>query len=60
MLVRNLVKKLQIEIESLEAIRVASKSYGIDIKTRLFELDNKLDHELMIANGRCNLLRTNR
>ena len=34
--------KLQ-QIESLEAIRIASKAYGIDIKTRLLELDNSLE-----------------
>jgi len=36
-------EKIKIEIESLDAIRVASKAYGIDIKTRLLELDNKLE-----------------
>ena len=40
---KELGEKIKIEIESLEAIRVASKSYGIDIKTRLLEIDNKLE-----------------
>jgi hypothetical protein len=40
---KELGEKIKLEIESLEAIRVASKSYGIDIKTRLLEIDNKLD-----------------
>ena len=31
---KELGEKIKLEIESLEAIRVASKSYGIDIKTR--------------------------
>jgi hypothetical protein len=40
---KELGEKIKLEIESLEAIRVASKSYGIDIKTRLLEIDNKLN-----------------
>jgi gas vesicle protein len=40
---KELGEKIKIEIESLDAIRVASKAYGIDIKTRLLELDNKLE-----------------
>ena len=36
-------EKIKSEIESLEAIRIASKAYGIDIKTRLLEIDNKLE-----------------
>lgn len=40
---KELGEKIKLEIESLEAIRLASKSYGIDIKTRLLEIDNKLD-----------------
>ena len=40
---KELGEKIKLEIESLEAIRVASKSYGIHIKTRLLEIDNKLD-----------------
>lgn len=36
-------EKIHSEIESLDAIRVASKAYGIDIKTRLLELHNKLE-----------------
>tara|TARA_B100000282_G_scaffold272103_1_gene227198 strand:+ start:236 stop:652 length:417 start_codon:yes stop_codon:yes gene_type:complete len=40
---KELGEKIKLEIESLESIRIASKSYGIDIKTRLLEIDNKLD-----------------
>ena len=40
---KELGEKIKAEIESLEAIRIASKSFGIDIKTRLLELDNTLD-----------------
>lgn len=40
---KELGEKIKSEIESLEAIRIASKSYGIDIKTRLLEIDNKLE-----------------
>ena len=40
---KELGEKIQLEIESLDAIRVAAKSYGIDIKTRLLELDDSLD-----------------
>ena len=40
---KELGDKITIEIESLEAIRVASKAFGIDIKTRLLELDDSLD-----------------
>jgi hypothetical protein len=40
---KNLGIKIQEEIESLEQIRIAAKSFGIDIKTRLLELDDKLD-----------------
>lgn len=40
---KELGDKIETEIESLEAIRVAAKSFGIDIKTRLLELDNTLD-----------------
>ena len=40
---KELGDKIKTEIESLDAIRVASKAYGIDIKTRLLEIDNKLD-----------------
>ena len=40
---KELGEKIKLEIESLEAIRVASKAYGIDIKTRLLEIDNKLE-----------------
>ena len=43
MLVKNLGEKIKLEIESLESIRIASKAYGIDIKTRLLEIDNKLE-----------------
>ena len=42
---KELGDKIETEIESLEAIRVAAKSFGIDIKTRLLELDNTLDSE---------------
>lgn len=35
--------KIETEIESLEAIRIAAKSFGIDIKARLLELDDTLD-----------------
>ena len=40
---KELGDKIETEIESLEAIRVAAKSYGIDIKARLLELDDTLD-----------------
>lgn len=40
---KELGEKIKFEIESLEAIRVASKAYGIDIKTRLLEIDDKLE-----------------
>jgi len=40
---KELGEKIKTEIESLESIRIASKSYGIDIKTRLLEIDNKLE-----------------
>ena len=40
---KELGDKITAEIESLEAIRIASKAYGIDIKTRLLELDNSLE-----------------
>ena len=40
---KELGDKITIEIESLEAIRVASKAFGIDIKTRLLELDDSLE-----------------
>tara|TARA_A200000113_G_scaffold147381_1_gene132687 strand:+ start:421 stop:837 length:417 start_codon:yes stop_codon:yes gene_type:complete len=39
---KELGDKIESEIESLEAIRVAAKSFGIDIKTRLLELDDTL------------------
>lgn len=40
---KNLGIKIQEEIDSLEQIRVAAKSFGINIKTRLLELDDTLD-----------------
>tara|TARA_B100000900_G_scaffold410798_1_gene429272 strand:+ start:463 stop:879 length:417 start_codon:yes stop_codon:yes gene_type:complete len=40
---KNLGEKIQEEIESLEQIRIAAKSFGIDIKTKLLELDDTLD-----------------
>jgi len=40
---KELGEKIQLEIESLDAIRIAAKSYGIDIKTRLLELDDSLE-----------------
>ena len=40
---KELGEKIQLEIESLDAIRTAAKSYGIDIKTRLLELDDSLE-----------------
>lgn len=40
---KELGDKIETEIESLEAIRVAAKSFGIDIKTRLLELDDTLN-----------------
>jgi hypothetical protein len=40
---KELGDKIETEIESLEAIRVAAKSFGIDIKARLLELDDTLD-----------------
>ena len=42
---KELGDKIETEIESLEAIRVAAKSFGIDIKARLLELDDTLDGE---------------
>jgi len=44
---KELGEKISSEIESLEAIRVASKAYGIDIKTRLLEIDDKLSQSDM-------------
>ena len=44
---KELGDKIKTEIESLEAIRVASKAYGIDIKTRLLEIDDKLESSEM-------------
>ena len=32
--------KIQEEIESLEQVRIAAKSFGVDIKTKILELDN--------------------
>jgi hypothetical protein len=40
---KELGEKIQLEIESLDAIRIAAKSYGIDIKTRLLELDDSAE-----------------
>jgi hypothetical protein len=40
---KELGDKIESEIESLDAIRIAAKSYGIDIKSRLLELDYSLD-----------------
>jgi hypothetical protein len=34
--------KIQEEIESLEQVRIAAKSFGVDIKTKILELDNDL------------------
>ena len=52
---KELGDKITIEIESLEAIRVASKAFCIDIKTRLLELDDSLDSsdfdDLFLENG---------
>jgi len=42
---KELGEKIQLEIESLDAIRIAAKSYGIDIKSRLLALDNTLADE---------------
>ena len=42
---KELGDKIETEIESLEAIRIAAKSFGIDIKARLLELDDTLDGE---------------
>ena len=42
---KELGEKIQLEIESLDAIRIAAKSYGIDIKSRLLALDNTLGDE---------------
>ena len=39
---KELGEKIQLEIESLDAIRIAAKSYGIDIKSRLLALDDTL------------------
>ena len=40
---KELGEKIQLEIESLEAIRIAAKSYGIDIKTRILQIDDALE-----------------
>ena len=40
---KNLGIKIQEEIESLEQIRIAAKSFGIDIRTKLLEMDNTLE-----------------
>ena len=40
---KELGDKIESEIESLDAIRIAAKSYGIDIKSRLLALDDTLD-----------------
>jgi t-SNARE complex subunit (syntaxin) len=42
---KDLGTKIQEEIESLEQIRISAKSFGIDIKTRLLELDDTLDND---------------
>ena len=42
---KELGEKIQLEIESLDAIRLAAKSYGIDIKSRLLALDDTLGDE---------------
>jgi hypothetical protein len=42
---KELGEKIQLEIESLDAIRIAAKSYGIDIKTRLLELDDSIESQ---------------
>lgn len=42
---KELGEKIKLEIESLDAIRVAAKAYGIDIKTRLLELDDSLSED---------------
>lgn len=42
---KELGEKIKLEIESLDAIRVAAKAYGIDIKTRLLELDESLNED---------------
>ena len=42
---KELGDKIETEIESLEAIRIAAKSFGIDIKTRLLELDDTLNDQ---------------
>lgn len=40
---KELGDKIQAEIESLDAIRIAARSYGIDIKQRLIEMDKSLE-----------------
>ena len=40
---KELGDKIQSEIESLDAIRVAARAYGIDIKQRLLEMDRTLE-----------------
>lgn len=40
---KELGEKIQLEVESLEAIRIAAKSYGIDIKTRILQMDDALE-----------------
>ena len=40
---KELGDKIQVEIESLDAIRLAARSYGIDIKQRLLEMDRTLE-----------------
>ena len=42
---KELGDKIQLEVESLDAIRIAAKSYGIDIKSRLLALDDTLGDE---------------
>lgn len=42
---KELGDKIQLEVESLDAIRIAAKSYGIDIKSRLLELDDTLAND---------------
>ena len=42
---KNLGIKIQEEIESLEQIRIGARAFGIDIKTRLLELDDSLESD---------------
>ena len=48
---KELGEKNKVEIESLESIRIASKSYGIDIKTRLLKLITNLIRLILMSSS---------